>query len=94
MSEAFSVEAPVASNDGGESFLGSYSSGAPAKTADALLLHLQEEKVRWMRKREGKVRDKITEDGVVRGHGGAHLFELGKGGRQRKDLISKTRSIF
>ena len=30
------------------------------------------------------MRDMIREDGVVRGDGGAHLFELGSGGRRRK----------
>ena len=79
-----SSAALVVPNGGGESFPSSDSGGAPAKLAGALVHGLRKIKITRVRKGVVEIIDKVIQAPVIRGDGGAHLFELGNGGRRRK----------
>ena len=73
-SKASSAVAPVAPNDDGVRFPSSSSDGAPARTTRVVVDGLQKERISRVRKRVGKVRDKVRERGVLRVGGAVDLF--------------------
>ena len=65
MSGTSSEAAPRAPIGGGGDVPSTYSGDAPVKTVGAPVHRLQKGSIRRTRKREGEMRDKVREDGVV-----------------------------